>query len=210
MNNLTVETEGTAPLNVHRELTGAVKAAEVLKQHLVDLGADDDETLRDTLDGETNLKPLMDAALVRIAMDEAALKGLKSLKETIASREARLKKRIEAFKAALHVALDVAVLPRHEAPIGTISKKAVPPKLQVVDQSAIPSKYFEAQDPKLSSKELLADLKARNAALDAFAKTNFETDDMRTAALETLQADYPEVPGAEMSNGGETVQIRWA
>jgi len=59
--------------------------------------------------------------------------------------------------------------------------KAVPQKLIVTDESQIPTRFFKPQPPKLDRKELLDALKIGET-----------------------------VPGADMSNGGTTIQIRRA
>jgi hypothetical protein len=54
------------------------------------------------------------------------------------------------------------------------------PKAIILNEADIPSKFWKAQDPKLDRKAVLDALKAKEA-----------------------------VAGAELSNGGETIQIRW-
>jgi hypothetical protein len=66
-----------------------------------------------------------------------------------------------------------------ETPAGTITRKSVPPSVLIVDEAAIPADYWKPSDPKLDKK----------------------------AVGEALKAGR-EVPGAMMSNGGETLQVR--
>lgn len=179
MNEHVNKIQTVEPTTLH-DLHGATKAAEILKAHLIDLGADDDETLRDTLEGECNLTDLIEGALEQIALDGAALEGIAAHKQRLQSRESRLKKRIDNFRTALQTALDVAVLKTHEGAIGTITRKRISPSLVITSESDLPSEYFIPQEPKLDRKAL-------------------------TDALKDKQI----VPGAELSNGGETIQIRW-
>jgi hypothetical protein len=73
----------------------------------------------------------------------------------------------------------MAEIDRLELPTHTLTIKATPPKAVITDEAALPSKFFVPQDPKLS-------LKAVSEAL----KSN------------------EHVPGATLSNGGSTLQIR--
>ena len=71
------------------------------------------------------------------------------------------------------------MLRKLELPTATLSIKAVPAKAEITDEALLPSKFFKAQDPKLDKKAVLDALKAKE-----------------------------DVPGAVLSNGGETLSIR--
>jgi hypothetical protein len=66
-----------------------------------------------------------------------------------------------------------------DTPAGTVTRKAVPPSVLILEEAEIPAEFFKPQDPKLDKK----------------------------AVAEALKAGKP-VPGAAMSNGGETIAIR--
>jgi hypothetical protein len=65
--------------------------------------------------------------------------------------------------------------------IATLTRKPVPPKVQILDEAAIPSQFWKRADPALDKKAIGDALKAKQ-----------------------------DVPGATLSNGGETISLRWS
>lgn len=153
-------------------------AATELVSNLITIAGDDDTLISDMVEGETSLIEALDLALSQISLDQGLLVGIKSHTDKVATRKARIEKRIGILKSAIQSALNAAHIKTHEGPTATVTTKAIPKSAIVVDESAIPSKYFKPQPPKLDKKALLADLKDGS------------------------------VDGAELSNGGETIQIR--
>lgn len=164
----------------HR-LREEIKAAEILRAQLVEIAGDDPDLLRDTLEGETQLHELIDATLAQISADAAHIEGLKGHMETLGKRKKRLEERAGLCRAAILTAMQTADLKTKETPFGTVTRKFLPGSLQVTDEAAIPAEFWKAQEPVLDKKALTAALK-----------------------------DNREVAGAALSNGGETVQIRWS
>lgn len=140
---------------------------------------DDAEAKSDLIEGETGLFEALSDAVARDAEIAALIEGLKEHKRAVDARIQRLSNQSEMIRSAVAVAMGQAELKRCETPVGTITIKALPPKAIAVDEAMIPSKYWVPQDPKLDKRSLLADLK-----------------------------EGVDVPGAELSNGGETIQIR--
>lgn len=156
----------------------AVAAAELLRS-LADDGSDLDFT-HDVVEGETGLFEAVQLALNEIDEGEVVMAGCAAMVKTLQDRMDRTKRRSEKLRGLIDQAFQMANVKSHKFPTATISQKAVPSKLIVLDESAIPSEFFKPQPPKLDM-----------AALKAAAK------DRR-------------VEGAEMSNGGTTIQIRRA
>ena len=96
-------------------------------------------------------------------------------------RKTRAKNRAAKLKGAIDQAFQMAEMKSHQFSIATVSTKKVPPKTSVYDEEKIPSKYWKTPDPVLDKKALADDLKAGES-----------------------------VDGASMTNGGQTIQIRWA
>jgi hypothetical protein len=97
-------------------------------------------------------------------------------------------------------------LRKRGTPAGTVSLKAVPPKAIIHEEAEIPARFWQPQAPKLSLKDLTEALKAREAAL---AKPLALADpSARSEALRQVDETYSPIPGAALSNGGQTVQIR--
>lgn len=167
--------------DVRHKLHVETKAAEVLREHLRDVAGEDADLVRDCIEGETRLHEMIDAAVAQISADTAHIKGIKAHMVTLKSRQSRLEERIDAFRAAIQTAMQVAELKSRETPLGTVSLKKVPPSVQIVDEAQIPAEFWKAQDPKLDKKAVLDALKEKRA-----------------------------VEGATLTNGGETLSLRWS
>lgn len=170
-----------------RDMQKELAAATTLKSHLRHIldGDLDAETLRDGIEGETNLLETVDAVIGQIGDDAARVEALTKFITSLDGRKARFEKRQELLRSLLVNALDVLGEKRLERPAATLTFKATAPRLIVTDESQVPTKFWKQPDPVLNKKELTDALKARG-----------ETD--------------PPIPGAELSNGGATVQIRFS
>lgn len=160
-------------------LAREMNAARALKESLADILRDDPDFFPEAVEGETNLLEMIDALVLSIRQDGALHAATADLAETLTARMERIEKRIGAKRALVLQAMELAEIQKRECPAGTVSTKAVPPKLEIVDSVAIPDIYWLAQPPKLDRKAVLADLKAGQT-----------------------------VPGAALSNGGRTIQVR--
>lgn len=216
---------------------GAAKVLKAHLVELLGEKAADALTLRDAIEGETSLFETINAVVAQVAEDEAAADSLKRLMSTYDSRRARLERRAELLRTTIMNALDTtgdsnlkldapmiaaAVVERAiaqlangklDATVATITAKAVAPKLVVTDEAAIPTMYWKPQDPSLDRAALTSQLKSnRDTLAQKLAELDQRRETMEPAdyadAREKLLAAFPPVPGAELSNGGVTVQIR--
>jgi hypothetical protein len=164
--------------DVSRDLHIQGEAARALLLNIKDVVEDDAEMIETAIEGETNLKEAISAAVDRIleldAHEEAITAQIKALSE----RKERFAHQSERIKAAIHVAMSQAELRKIELPQATLGVRAVPPKCEITDEAEIPSRFWKPQDPKLDKKAVLDALKGKE-----------------------------EVPGAVLSNGGETLSI---
>lgn len=156
------------------------EAAATLLKNIADIVADDEVAREDAIEGETNLKEVIAAAVEEIAEAEAMAEVIKVRAGDLAARKKRLEDRAEMLRAAIASALDHVDCKKLTLPTATLSVAPVPPKAIVIDEADLPSDFFEPQPPKLDRRKLLAALK-----------------------------DGP-VPGAELSNGGTSLRIRSA
>lgn len=196
--------------SVIHEVNRAMDAARALKANLKDILADDDNAfVRDMIEGETNLFETIDMCLAQIVTDKALCEGLDTHMSKIKARSDRFETRINSVRTAILAAMEMAGVKKHEAAIATVSRSPVPPSLVIPDdgEANIPSKYWEAQPPKLDRRMLLADLKARQKALEEAAK---RSESERASAIAAVDVATPAIPGAQLSNGGETVRISWS
>lgn len=199
-----------------RDLQKELAAATVLKAQIVELLGDgefDAVVLSDTVEGETGIFEAVDRVILQLLMDEERCDAISRVAASLAGRKARLEKRAESMRAMLSNVLDMLEQKKLERPVATITQKVVAPKLVIVNESEIPSRFYETPDPVLSRSLLTAELKARAAALDqlntdriaAGAET---TNDTYRDKLAAIIAAYPPIPGAELGNGSVTVQVR--
>lgn len=157
----------------------ATSASDVLKEQLRQIAGDDLEVIRDTIEGEIDLRGLICLAAEQNLADAAQVSGITEIMEKLSARRDRIKKRVEMRRVAILAAMQSGEIKSVETPAGTITRKAVPPSLLILEEAAIPSDYWEAQEPKLNKKAVTDALKAGK-----------------------------DIPGAMMSNGGETIAIK--
>jgi hypothetical protein len=119
----------------------------------------DEQTLSDTVEGLTDLHEIL-AAIVRAALaDEALATGLKGriteMQERLERLQERAAKRRQVVKDTM-VELDLKKL---TAPDFSASIRPGMPALLVIDETAVPSIYWEPREPRLDRQGLLAELK---------------------------------------------------
>jgi hypothetical protein len=165
--------------NLAYDLRRETEAAYTLLANIRDVIADDAQAVADAVEGETNLMEVIATAVARIQELEAHCVALTEQTKTLAERKARFERQGEHLRAAVLVAMGQVDLKKIELPTATLSRKAVPLKCEIVNPADIPSHFWIPAEPKLD----------------------------RKALLEALKAKQP-VPGAELTNGGETLAIR--
>ena len=131
-------------------LKNEVQLYQWLREKLLDRFPEaDDETVRDTLEGITELHEII-AAIIRSALiDEALHVGLRSRLEDMKERLSRLEERGAKKRQLALDAMSEAGLRKLEQPDFTASVRAGSPHLVIVAEAAIPSSYRVPQPPKL-------------------------------------------------------------
>ena len=155
------------------------QAAAALVQSLNYLLADDEEARADAVEGETNLNEEIAGAVKRLIELEAMRTTISTMIADLKTRNHRFEAQHERIRTAIGMAMEAVNLRKLELPTATISLKAVPPKVEITDESIIPAVFFKTQEPKLDKLELMKALK-----------------------------DKKDVPGAILSNGGLTISVR--
>ncbi len=153
---------------------------EYLREQLAERFPDaDEETLRDTLEGMTDLTDML-AELIRSSLDD------KAFATALKQREADMKERRERFEARAqkkrNLVWDImerADIKKITVPDMTASLRASRPSVAIADESVIPSKYWFKPEPRL-------DRVAINTALSAGI----------------------DVPGACLTNSPPTLSVR--
>jgi len=119
----------------------------------------DEQTLADTVEGLTDVHDII-AAIVRAALaDEALATGLKN---RIAEMQDRLVRLQDCAAKRRQIAKDVMVeldIKKITAPDFTASVRPGMPALLVLDETAVPSIYWQPVAPRLNRQGLLNELK---------------------------------------------------
>jgi len=160
---------------LHRQMN----AAAALKHSLKETLGDDDETMRDMIEGETSLHEMIERVVMSMDEDGMLVTGLASRIEELTQRKKRIEDRIGSKRAMVEQAMLIGEIDKLERPSFTLSLRKVPPKAEIAEESLIPAAYWVAQPPKLDKKALLSALK-----------------------------DGAQIPGATIGNGGIALQIR--
>jgi hypothetical protein len=161
------------------ELRHATESARALLKTYEEIIGDDAEVAAATVEGETNLHDVIARAAGRVVELNSLIDGTDALRLKIVARINRLEKQKEHLKTLIAAAMEIAEVRKLELPICTLSIRATPPAVVVTDESAVPSDYWSPQPPKLDKRRLLADLKQTGAP----------------------------IPGAQLSNGGSTLNF---
>lgn len=163
-------------------LKDQIEAARMLLATYEDILGDDADLRRDTVEGETDLHEAIRRGVGRIAEIDALQAGIKAHLAALKARASRLEHQEKYLRTAILVAMEIGGLKRLETPLGTVTRRAVAPAVVVTNEADIPAEFWKRADPTLDKQALLAALKAL--------------------------AEGQHIPGAELSNGGETIMIR--
>jgi hypothetical protein len=165
--------------DVSHRLIQETKAANILREQIKAVAGDDEQLLADSIEGETNIHEMLAKVVEQIVTDGALVDGIGEARKRLQERQDRIEKRIGWFRTAAASAMEVAGIKKKETAFGTISLKNVPPGAIITDEAAIPSEFWKVPEPRLDKRSVLEALKGGVA-----------------------------VPGAELGNGGISVQIR--
>lgn len=164
--------------DVRADAIKEINAATAIKEGIKAL-TDDADTIRDTLEGETDLDGIIRSLLLSIHDDEALVDGLSLRIGELKSRCDRFKARIEAKRTLIAQAMEIADWRSKELDIATVTLAKGRATLRVLEEADIPGKYWKSGKPVLDRTALLADLK-----------------------------DGATVEGAQLSNGAPVLTIR--
>ncbi len=138
------------------EVTHYLILADTLKERYGEL---DDETLKDTLEGISDLPEAVSAVIRSSLDDEAYIQGLKGRLEDLQARLSRLKERYEKKRALARWAMVEADLEKVVCEDLSVSLRKGGEKLEVVDEGRVPEAFFVPQPAKLDRKSLADALK---------------------------------------------------
>lgn len=156
------------------------EAKRLLEALAEDIG-DDEDVKASVVEGETSLFEAVDMALEEVLKANMMIDGIDDVIQRLKHRRDRIDQRAGRIQQQIMMAMDAVGTKKMERPIATLSLRNVPGKVQIVSEEDIPSAYLVEE-------------------------TKVRPD--KKAILEALKAGET-VPGAEMSNGGQTIAVRW-
>jgi len=153
---------------------------EHLKNLIADENGIDEKLLLDTIEGQTNLHEYLLMLEDEIADREATIDAIDIRIKQLQHRKLRMSKASETLRSIILAAMDKAGIKTIEGDLATLTVKTKPRNAVITDEFKIPAEFFDPQDPKLNKSRLLSALKEGS------------------------------VSGAELDNGGISLQIRRA
>jgi len=163
--------------NVEHTMTKELSAAAKLKASLMEEG--DEELTRDMMEGETDLREIIESLMGQIEEDSILLDGIASRQEQLDARKRRLGNRVNRCRALIEQGMSMAEIKTLELAGATLTIKTTAKKVIVSDEAKIPTKFWKAANPTLDK-----------------------------TAVKTALQDNEAVPGASLSNGGIALQVR--
>lgn len=185
-----------AKIAADREAT----ALEALLADCRDMIADDPDLVLDLVEGQTNALELIDQLLLADGYDTELLAGAKQAKAVIDSRQKRFEARIERRRAIIERFLLIMEQKKLERPAATITLAKRKLKVEVIDESAIPSEFFVTPDPVVNKKAL------NDRVDEIMAQRDAEIAAAKAEAREPVLIPLPD--GVALGNGGVGLTVR--
>ena len=130
------------------------KHALLREKLIVEFPSADEETLADTLDGLTELSEVIAALLRSSQEDRAMADGLGEYIGELVARAGRINDRAAKKRTLCLDAMERANIKKIAAPDFTASLRSNRPKVVVVDESKIPTMFWDPQPDKLNKRKL--------------------------------------------------------
>lgn len=165
--------------NIARQAEAAKRLVSSLRIQGVD---GDDELVADTIEGQTDLREAIEAALAEIDECEIHIIGLKAKEDEFHTRRGRLEERVERIRAMIEQAMLTSEQTSMRLSGATVSINKGRRGLIVNNEADIPTRFWVEQErpaPKLDKKAL-------------------------TEALRNGES----IPGANLDNGSYSLSVR--
>lgn len=143
-----------------RKLHLETEAAKRLKEKLIATYGEDDDLLRDMIEGETSLHEAIGHAALELAAVEGEKEGIEIAIAKLKARLTRYCERATGIRDAIQTAMEVAELTSVKTPAATLSMRASPPRVEITDQAALPPIFLTQPPPVVDKKSLSTSLKA--------------------------------------------------
>ncbi|MCF4166368.1 siphovirus Gp157 family protein [Zavarzinia compransoris] len=164
--------------DAERDLVKELAAARILRESLKDFG-DDEDLIRDTVEGETDLHEAIAAVIHSMDEDQIIVDGIAVRIDALKARLDAAKDRIGRKRALIEQAMTIGEIKTLRLPEVTLTVSSTPRTVDVTDETLIPSRFWKPKDPTLD----------------------------RAALTEALKGGE-EIEGARLDNGGIKLTIR--
>lgn len=156
-------------MSAERKLEIQKRAAQGLRAALAQIidVEEDVETVRDTIEGETNLHEAIAGVIDSIDEDAIFTSGIKAKMDELIARKARIENRMKRKKAAIEAAMQAGEIQKLEIATCTLSLRKVAPALEIIDESQIPNGYWVLKDPVIDRKAITTALRGGEEVLGA-------------------------------------------
>lgn len=141
---------------ITRELAKHQEIKDALESVYTDL---DPQALIDTLEGETDLKEVLQKVAAQVLDYEALAQATQERIADLQARKARTVKAATTLRAIILQAMDTAEIQKITGPEMTLSYRQTAGKLVIDDESKVPSDYFKQPPPVLDKKALAEAIK---------------------------------------------------
>jgi Gp157 protein len=163
------------------DLAKSLSQHEYLREQvLTEFPGIDEETLRDTVEGLTNLPEILGSVLRSHLDDLATLAALRTRILDMQERFARIEDRADKKRALVASVMERAGIKKLTEPDFTASLREVPPGLIVIEEGKIPEAFWKPQPPRLDRKAVFAALKAGEVVAGAALGNGSTTLAVRT------------------------------
>lgn len=165
-------------------MSNPILAAEDVIRQIKDLMLEypqlneDEDLLKDTLEGNTRFNEVMEKFLNDMRENETLAEAISQRIGKLRERQTRLTHRVQFYRSLMHRLMDFAGIKSIALPEAKISVINSPEKVIITDESAIP---------------------------DAFMRITKEPN--KTAIKNALKSGNI-IPGTTLSNGGTTISVR--
>ena len=156
------------------------EAVAALRESLASIELDEGE-VADLIEGETSLFEAIDKLLVRMVDAHLMLDGIKTAVERLQARKERFERVVETNRALIEQAMLIADVQKIDRPTHGLTLAKRPAKVEVIDEAAIPARFWVASDPKLDKRALGDALKAGDAVEGAAMVTPAPSLTIRSA-----------------------------
>lgn len=163
------------------KLATEVSHHEYLQQQLREKFPDiDEDTLADTLEGETDLNTML-ATIIRSLLDDVSMvTAVKARISDMQERIDRIHDRAKKKRDLVGTVMERATIRKLTEPDMTVSLRASAPPLIVTDETIIPDTYWITQSPKLDKKGIIGAIKNGQNIPGAFLGNTTLTISIRT------------------------------